>query len=265
MERIADIFDLSGHGAVVTGAAKGIGLAIARRLAEAGAGVVLTDVDETGLQAGAAAIVASGGKAEALVADAASTADARRAVELVLDRFGRLDILVNNAGIFPMQPALAITEASWDRVLNLNLRGAFFWTQAAADAMISGGRGGRIINIASIDALHPTGRLAHYDASKGGMVMLTKSLALEFAPHGIRVNAIAPGGVATPGVVALMPTMLPPGVTAEQASQGMLQRIPLRRMGDPDDIALVTLFLATDASAYVTGEVIVADGGYLLS
>ena len=259
------LLDLTGQAAIVTGGAKGIGQGIARRLAEAGASVLVADMDEATARTTAQEIVASGGKAQALRADVSDGDSVRGMVEAAVAAFGRLDILVNNAGIFPFSPALQTTEELWDRVLGVNLKGVFLCSQAAARQMASQGPGGRIVNIASIDALHPTGNLAHYDASKGGVVMLTKALALEFAAVGIRVNAIAPGGIQTPGSQAATAAMLPQGVNLEALAAAFTARIPLKRMGDPDDIARAVLFFATPLSDYATGALLVVDGGYLLS
>lgn len=252
---IADLFNLTGKVAIVTGGAMGIGQGIALRLAEAGASVMITDVNLEAAQATVTQIRTAGGKAEAVKADAASVADAKRAVEETARAFGRLDLLVNNAGIYPFAPALEVTEALWDKVLDINLKGLFFTAQAAAQEMLREGHGGKIVNIASIDALHPTGTLVHYDASKGGVVMVTKALALELGPHHILVNAIAPGAIQTPG--ASSPAM------TEEMTQAFTARIPLRRMGIPDDIAKVVLFLASSAADYMTGSVVVVDGGFL--
>jgi 2-deoxy-D-gluconate 3-dehydrogenase len=258
---ISQLFDLKGKGAIVTGAGMGIGQGIAFRLAEAGASVLVVDIKPEAAAETVRQIQAKDGIAFAVQADAASVADAERVAQEAVSRFGRLDILVNNAGIFPFSPALQTTEALWDKVLDVNLKGVFFYTQAAAKRMVAAGQGGRIVNIASIDALHPTGNLVHYDASKGGVVMATKSLALEFGQYGITVNAIAPGAINTPGASA--------GTAGVQISdeimKSFLVRIPLGRQGVPDDIAKATLFMASEASAYVTGSLLVVDGGYLLS
>lgn len=260
---IAQLFDLRGKTAIVTGAALGIGQAIAQRLAEAGATVVIADVNIEAAQATAAAIVERGGQALALRADASSVADAQATVRQAAERFGHLDILVNNAGIFPFAPVLELTEAQWDRVLDLNLKGAFFFAQAAARQMVAQGNGGAIVNVASVDGLHPTGYLAHYDASKAGLIMVTKSLAKEIGPHAIRVNAIAPGGIQTPGVAAAAASVPQQELGGEQATDAMAH-IPLGRIGQPDEIATVALFLASPAASYMTGSLVVADGGYLL-
>jgi 2-dehydro-3-deoxy-D-gluconate 5-dehydrogenase len=260
-QSLADLVSLKGQTALVTGGAKGIGAGICERLAEAGAQVCVTDIDEAAGQAVAKKV---GG--HFFLADAASVADARRVVDQCVAATGRLDILVNNAGIFPMSPALQTTEELWDKVLDVNLKGAFFFAQATAKHLTDNKRPGSIINIASIDALHPTGALVHYDASKGGMLMMTKSLAVEFGKSGIRVNVICPGSIKTPGADEVMGSVVKAmGITPEQMSQGFLQRVPLGRTGTPDDIALATLFYASPLSSYVTGDVMVVDGGYLLS
>jgi 2-deoxy-D-gluconate 3-dehydrogenase len=254
-QSIAQLFDLTGKVAIVTGGAMGIGQGIAFRLAEAGAAVMIADVKLEAAEDTASQIRVEGGKAKAIKADASSVADAKRTVQETVRAFGRLDILVNNAGVYPLAPALEVTEALWDKVVDINLKGLFFYTQAAAQEMVNEDHAGKIINIASIDALHPTGNLVHYDASKGGVVMVTKALALEFGPRNISVNAIAPGGIQTPG--ASSPS------TSDEMIQAFAARIPMRRMGVPDDIAKVVLFLASSASDYMTGSVVVVDGGFL--
>ena len=254
---ISQLFDLTGKVAIVTGGAMGIGQGIAYRLAEAGAAVMITDVNLEAAEATVNQIRSKGGKAEAMKADASSVADAKRAVQETVRAFGRLDILVNNAGIYPFAPALELAEALWDRVLDINLKGLFFYTQAAAQEMMNEGHAGKIINLASIDALHPTGNLVHYDSSKGGVVMATKALALEFGPRNITVNAIAPGGIQTPG------TGIQSTAGFDEMIQAFTAKIPMRRMGIPDDIAKVVLFLASGASDYMTGSLLVVDGGYL--
>ena len=257
---ISQLFDLSGQGAIVTGGALGIGQAIAFRLAEAGAAVLIADINAEAAEATAQRIRDRGGHAMARRTDVSQVAEAQAAVDAAAQAFGRLDILVNDAGIFPFAPALQLSEQQWDRVLDLNLKGAFFFAQAAARHMQAAGHGGRIVNVASIDAWHPTGYLAHYDASKGGLLMLTRALALEWGPHGILVNAIAPGSISTPGAAAQ-----PPEGIEDMDSSAFLKRVPLGRIGVPDDVATVALFLVSRAAAYMTGSVVVVDGGYLLS
>ncbi len=260
---LRDLLDLSGRVAIVTGAAMGIGQGIAFRLAEAGAAVVVADRDTDAAESTAKLITERGGRATVVHADISQVADAQAMVEAAVNAYGRVDILVNNAGIFPFAPALELTEQTWDRVLDVNLKGSFFSAQAAAKQMVKAGVGGRIVNIASIDALHPTGGLVHYDSSKGGVAMMTKSLAKEFGQYGITVNAVAPGSIATPG--ASLATGVTQEVNMEEMMAAFLARIPMGRTGQPDDIATAVLFLASDAASYVTGSLLVVDGGYLLS
>ena len=182
---LRDLLDLSGRVAIVTGAAMGIGQGIAFRLAEAGAAVVVADRDTDAAEDTVKLIMERGGRAMVVHADISQVADAQAMVAGGINAYGRVDILVNNAGIFPFAPALELTEQTWDRVLDVNLKGSFFSAQAAAKQMVTAGNGGRIVNIASIDALHPTGGLVHYDSSKGGVAMMTRSLAKEFGQYGI--------------------------------------------------------------------------------
>lgn len=263
---ITQLFDLNNKSAIVTGGGLGIGQAIALRLAEAGAAITISDINLSAANATVEQIRVQGGKAQAVQANAASVADAKRVSEIAMATFGRIDILVNNAGIFPFSPATQTTEELWDHVLDVNLKGAFFYSQAAIQQMIATGHGGKIVMIASIDGLHPTGNLAHYDASKGGMLMLIKSLAVEFGRHSINVNGIAPGGIQTPGVQSQSATLIKAtGLSPEQMVKSFVSRIPLGHMGEPDDIANAALFLASAAADYMTGSLLVVDGGYLLS
>lgn len=263
---IAELFDLSGKGAIVTGGAMGIGKAIALRLAEAGASVMIADIDLEAATQTVEEIQARGGKAQAAKADAGSSGDAKKVTEETVQAFGRLDILVNNAGVYPAASVMDMGEETWDETLSTNLKGLFFCSQAAAQQMTKAGNGGKIINIASLEALHPTPLHAHYGASKGGVVMLTKALALELAPHKILVNAVAPGIIWTPGLEALLPSFYEPiGMTLEEFAPTFLSRVSFGRMGEPDDIARVVLFLASAAADYMTGDVVVVDGGFLLS
>ena len=177
-------------------------------------------------------------------------------VHTAVESFGGVDILVNNAGIFPMLPLKDLDVETFRRVIDVNLTGLFLCTKAVSARMIAQGRGGRIVNVTSIDALHPSMvGLAHYDASKHGAWGFTKNIALELAPHNIAVNAIAPGGIRTPGT----------GDMDEVALAGFEAMIPMRRMGDPDDIGRAALFLACELSSYMTGAQIVVDGGRLLA
>jgi len=264
--KLSDLLNLAGEMAVVTGAGMGIGQAIAVRLAEAGANVAVTDYDERAARETAAAITADGGSATAFHMDVADAGAVRSVISQIAQERGRIDVLVNNAGIFPMRPFLDSDDALWSKTLEVNVMGAARCTRAVLPHMIKAGAGA-VVNIASIDAFHPTGNLVHYDTSKGGLVMMTKSLAWEVRGTGVRVNAVAPGGIQTPGVAALQAASPRPEDAAalEAAQRAFLARIPLGRMGQPDDIATVVLFLASPMAGYVTGETIVVDGGFLLS
>ena len=264
---VSELFDLRGKAAIVTGGGSGIGKAVALRLAQAGANVTIADVDEIGAIGTSDEIQAMNGKAQAIQADVRSPADAFKVCHTVVEKLGRLDILVNNAGIYPALPVLDLTEDVWDKVMDTNLKGALLFCQAAAREMIKAGNGGRIINVVSLEALHPVVMHSHYSASKAGLVMLTKSLALELAPHKILVNAIAPGVVWTPGLERQLRGFYEPaGMTADQLLQATVYpRVPTGRLGEPDDVAKVALFLASRAADYMTGDVIVVDGGYLLT
>lgn len=250
---------LAGKTAVITGAGRGIGHASAQALAAAGAAVVVADCDRVAADAVCKEILASGGQATAVCGDVASEDDVRALMAQSIARYGGIDVLVNNAGIFPRSPVATMDAADFDRVLAVNLRGVFLCTREACVAMIDQGRGGAIVNITSIDALHPSMvGLGHYDASKHGVWGLTQSVALEMAPHGIRVNALAPGGVLTEGVRAM-------GASTTDAVEVFAARIPLGRMAYPEEIARMVLVLASDYSSYMTGSHVVVDGGALLS
>jgi len=257
-------FEIAGKAAIVTGGAMGIGLGIVRRYVEAGASVLIADLDGD-LAAQRVAELDGPGKSASLGVDVSTPEAGQRLVDECLANFGSVDILVNNAGIYPMTPLLDQSRESWQSVLDVNLTGLAFVSKSATQRMIQQGTGGTVINVASIDALHPSMiGLAAYDASKGGVLMFTKAFALEVAQHGITVNAIAPGGITTEGTAAPLQGS---GMSAEEMRAMMEQfaaSIPLGRMGEPDDIAKVALFLASSAADYVTGELIVVDGGRLL-
>jgi 2-deoxy-D-gluconate 3-dehydrogenase len=266
MKTIKELLDLSGKTAIVTGGAVGIGFGISLRLAEAGANVLIADMNAENAEKAKGELLRNGRKAEAIRADVSSEEDVRKMVEKAVDAFGGVDILVNNAGIFPSIPVMNMASADFDKVIAVNLKGVYLCTKKAAEQMIAQGRGGKIVNITSIDALHPSSvGLAHYDASKHGVWGFTKNVALELAPHNIWVNAVAPGGIATPGVAEMQKkTPVAAGVDMKKMLEGFLAKIPMKRMGEPDDIGKVVLFLASDLSSYMTGSQIVADGGFLL-
>ena len=264
---INNLLNLSGKVAIITGGAKGIGLGIAYRLAEARASVVIADLNKEEADKAAAEIAAKGWKAKGIAADVSSEEDVQRLVGEAVSDFGSVDILVNNAGIYPNIPVSKMTLSDFEKVLAVNLKGVFLCTKYVSEQMIKKGKGGKIINITSIDALHPSSvGLAHYDASKHGVWGFTKNVALELAPHKIWVNAIAPGGILTPGVEKLQKDMpVPQGVDMSKILESFLAKIPMQRLGEPDDIGKVALFLASDMSSYMTGSQIVVDGGVLLS
>ena len=263
MNSLSDRLRLENKVAIVTGGAMGIGAAIAELLAAAGAAVAVLDTERLHLHRVTEKISAAGGWCKGFVCDVGNLTELRRTVDAVVAEFDRLDIVVNNAGIFPLAPALELSEATWDRVLDVNLKGPFFLAQCAAHQMIRQGSSGSIVNIASIDAIHPSGKLTHYDASKAGMQMMSRSLALELAPHHIRVNTVAPGAIDTPGASAAMATVST-SHEAERPRQS-LAHIPLGRMGTPEEIAQAVLFLASEAASYITGSTLVVDGGFLVA
>jgi len=253
-----NLLDLTGKSAIVTGGARGIGYGISYRLAEAGASVLIADIDGVLAEEVANTFKANGWVAESATCDVSDEKDVKSMVNRCKDIFGSVDILVNNAGIYPMNPIESMSLASFEKVIHVNLRSVFLTTKYSAEIMKALG-GGKIINVTSIDALHPSMvGLAHYDASKHGAWGFTKSAALEFAPDNIQVNAIAPGGILTPGVASMQKGDDPADPSA------FVARIPMGRMGEPDDIGKVALFLASNMSSYMTGEQIVVDGGVLL-
>jgi 2-deoxy-D-gluconate 3-dehydrogenase len=259
---LADLFDLSGKTAIVTGGAMGIGLGIVHRLAEAGANVVIADLDEPAGNAVVAELQQDGRSVTFIRIDVSNGTDVESVIEHAVTTYGTIDILVNNAGIYPQSPMLQMPLETFEKILSVNLKSVFMLTKAVSEIMIRQGKGGKIINVTSIDALHPSSvGLAAYDASKHGVWGFTKNSALELAPHNIQVNAVAPGGITTPGAGAGM-TMTP---EMEAVSKKFLAKIPMGRMGEPDDIGKVVLFLASGLSNYMTGSQVVVDGGVLLS
>lgn len=254
---LASLLDLKGQTAMVTGAV-GIGFGIAYRLAEAGARVVIASKNLDEAKQSALELSKQGWEALAIQMDVADEPSVQAAVGEVVKRCGGINILVNNAGIYPSVQFVNMTAADFDKVIAVNLRGVFLCTKYVSAQMIAQGKGGKIINISSIDSMHPsmTG-LAHYDASKHGVWGFTKNVALELAAYHIQVNAIAPGGVLTPGVKG--------GGVNQEVLDAFAAQIPMKRMGIPDDIGKVALFLASEMSSYMTGAQITVDGGVLVS
>lgn len=261
---LTEVLSLNGRVAVITGGAKGIGLGIVRRLHEAGACIVIADMDDNAAQMEAAELNKQrADSALSFHCDVSQQSDAQGLISDTVKKFGSIDILVNNAGIFPSKTLHEITAEEFQKVIGVNLQGAFLCTKYASEQMILQGKGGKIINITSIDALHPSMvGLAHYDASKHGLWGFTKNVALELAPHNIWVNAIAPGGIATPGVAAMQVQNTD---SQRQNIDAFVSKIPMQRMGEPDDIGKTALFLASDLASYMTGSQIVVDGGALLA
>lgn len=259
---LKELINLNDKTAIVTGGAMGIGFGIARRLAEAGAKVMIADFNEEVGNKAAKGLNDEGFTAAFVKTDVSDEKQVKKAADFVVSKYGGIDILVNNAGIYPLIPVMQMKLADFEKILAVNLKSVFLFTKAAAEIMIKQGRGGKIINITSIDALHPSSvGLAVYDASKHGLWGFTKNTALELAPHNIQVNAIAPGSIATPGAGAGRPVSPEMEVLAKK----FLEKIPMKRVGEPDDIGKVALFLASDLSSYMTGSQIVVDGGVLLS
>jgi 2-dehydro-3-deoxy-D-gluconate 5-dehydrogenase len=251
---LASLFDLSGKVALVTGARTGLGRGMAMALANAGADIAAlgsSPMPETGQE-----VTATGRRFCELQVDLSRKFDARAAIDRVAAELGGIDILVNNAGIIRRADLLEYSEEDWDSVMDVNLKAAFLLSQAAARHMVSTGRQGRIINVASMLTFQGGVRVPAYTASKHGIAGITKAMANELAPHGITVNAIAPGYMATDNTQALR--------NDPDRNAQISVRIPVGRWGVPDDLATAVLFFAAPGSAYVTGTVLPVDGGWLV-
>lgn len=253
MSGILDTFKLQGKVAIVTGSSTGLGQGMCVAMAEAGADVV--GVDYVASPETKAKVEALGRKFHGVVADLMTIAPCQGIVEEAVRVFGKIDILVNNAGIIRRQDIIDFTEKDWDDVLDINLKTVFFFSQAAARQYIKQGTGGKIINIASMLSYQGGIRVVSYTASKSGVAGITRSMANEWAKHGINVNAIAPGYMATNNTAQLR---------ADAArSEAILDRIPAGRWGTPDDVMGPAVFLASDASSYMNGFTVAVDGGWL--
>jgi len=261
---LMSLVDLGGKVALVTGSAQGFGFACARRLAEAGAAVVLADRRPDQLDRSRARLADAGGTVAAFTGDVCVEADVERLVQTAVGTFGSLDVLVNNAGVFSNFLLEHLTPEEFHRIIGVNVGGAFLCIRAAAAQMRKQERGGSIVNISSIDAIHPSGSgLSHYGTSKHAIWGLTKTMALELGPDRIRVNAIAPGPSLTEGAVEFVEAGAPEGIDVDAQWAAYAARIPLRRLAHPDDVARTALFLASDLGSYVNGAQIVVDGGLL--
>ena len=241
---------LTGKVALVTGAAQGIGKAVALLLARNGADIVVSDINLEKAEEAAKEIQAVGRKAIATKVDVASLGDVERMVQAVIEHFGHIDILINNAGITRDKLILRMAEEDWDAVLNINLKGTFNCTKVVVRHM-SKQRSGKIVSIASVVGEMGNAGQANYSASKAGVIGFTKTIAREFAQRGINVNAIAPGYIETPMTEAL----------PEKAKEELRRLIPMERLGRPEDVAEAVLFLVSEASGYITGQVLNVNGG----
>jgi len=249
--------DLNGKVAIITGAGKGMGRTHALILAKAGAKVIVSDISLPDCQSVVDEIKKQRGEAIAVKCDISKKLEVDNLIKETLNKFKKIDILVNNAGIFPFEPFLTMSEQNFEKVIDVNLKGYFLCSQAVAKEMAKQ-KSGSIVNIASV-AMGQVGMgfagLTHYCASKGGIVAMAEAMALELAPLGIRVNTIAPGAIDTPGASSIKQD--------SKALDAMLAPIPMKRMGKPEEISNAVLFLASDESSYMTGSVMVVDGGWV--
>jgi len=242
---------LEGKSAIVTGAGQGIGEGIARVLGREGAKIVVADLNLANAQKVANKINENGGQALAIECDVSQKSSVDQMIAETLAKFGKVDILVNNAGIYPFKPFLEMTEDDWDKVIVINLKGSFLCSQAAAQKM---SEGSKIVIISSIAAFVGFPGLVHYCASKGGLDASIRAIALELSKKKININAIAPGAIETPGATS-----------TDEIKNQTIAKIPLARMGQPEDIANAVVFLASEKADYITGQTLIVDGGWTLS
>jgi len=259
---LRSLFGLEGRVAIVTGAASGIGRETARLFADVGAKTVVADLNGAGAEVEAEAVRNAGGEAIAMQVDISDEPSVQRMVGKATETFGGLDILVNNAAYRPKADFMEMTVEQWDHMHHVNTRGTFLCMREAIRQMRSQGRGGAIVNVSTIGTIIPTiTRNTHYDSSKGGINAMTRTAAYEFGPDGIRINAILPNAVDTPGSRASRAS----GATMRGPMAAGLARLPLGRMAAPIDMASVILFLASPASSYITGQLLAVDGGFTVS
>jgi 3-oxoacyl-[acyl-carrier protein] reductase len=254
-----NLYNLKDKVAIITGARRGMGRTHALIFAEAGAKVVVSDISLDECQKVVDEIKDSGGDALAIKCDISQREEVDSMVSETIKNFGKVDVLVNNAGVADFKEFLSMTEEDWDRTININLKGYFLCSHAVAKEMAKQ-KSGVIVNIGSI-AMGQVGiafpNLVHYVSSKGGVAGLTQALALDLAKYNIRVNAIAPGAIETP--------MVDPIKADKQATESLISRLPMKRMGQPEEISSAVLFLASDAASYITGSILNVDGGWLIS
>ena len=251
------MFELKNKVAIITGARRGMGRTHALALAKAKARIVVSDISQEDCEKVVEEIKKQGGEAMAVKCDVSKKEEVDEMVKKTMQKFGKIDILVNNAGIADFKPFLELSEGDWDKTLDINLKGYFLCAQAAAKEMVKQ-KSGIIINITSV-AMGQVGigfpNIVHYCASKGGIVGMTEALAVELAPYNIRINAIAPGLIETPMIESVKQD--------SKTMEGMLARVPMRRIGKPEEVSNLVLFLASDESSYMTGSTVVIDGGWL--
>ncbi len=264
MQKTSELFNLHGRSAIVTGSARGIGRAIALRLADAGASVVITDISQESCEAVATEITATGGKAMAQAADVSSAADIDKLVDAAKTAFGGVDILINNAALRGWYTWDTLTPEVWDRYMAVNEKAVFFMSQAVAREMVVQGRGGAMVNISSTAAAHPVRWKVDYNAAKAGVSSMTRSLAKELGGHRIRVNAVGPGGTNTPGGSGSIPASFSPEMLKEMGEDWMKRMALPVGILDPDEIARAVLFLSSEAARCITGQTLYVDGGYLV-
>jgi NAD(P)-dependent dehydrogenase (short-subunit alcohol dehydrogenase family) len=253
---IRELLDLSDKTAIITGGAAGIGYGCTRRLAEAGAVVIIADYDSERGREKVTELNSNGYKADFEKCDVTKESDLINLVEKAVKTYGGLDIVVNNAGIYPHKLITEMDMETWDQVMNINLRAVFQFCLKASHQIIKQKSSGSIINIASVSSFHPTFGLIAYDTAKAGVVMLTRTLALELAQYSIRVNSVSPGIIQTSWVSS---------PEAMEYNKGRLDRVPMGRFGKPEEVGNVVLFLASPASSFITGSDIIVDAGWTLT
>jgi len=252
--KISELFDLTGKTAIVTGASRGLGKAMALALAQAGANVVITDVMDTA--SAVQEIEATGAKALGLKVDVTNQKDIDSMVKATVEKFKKIDILINNAGVYYPTPVKDMVENDWDKIMNINLKGTLYCTQAVGKEMCKS-KSGSIINIASIAGIMAIAQSAAYNASKAAIIMLTKTLATEWASSGIRVNAICPG---------IFATDMTKDMLQDKGFQQMVKaKVPMGRYATPDELMGAAVYLASSASSYTTGHALVVDGGWTVA